>query len=49
MFTSTWFSRLLKAVAINIVEPTVIDASQSSILDPAIAQICPPVGAAAAE
>jgi hypothetical protein len=40
MFPSEGFPGLIQAATINIVEPAVVDAPKSSILNAAVAQIC---------
>jgi hypothetical protein len=45
MLASRRLPRLMQAVAVDIVQPTVIDASYTSILNTAVTQIGPSMGA----
>jgi len=48
-FTAGRLSRLLHTIPMNIIEPTMIDTSQTAILHPTLAEVHPSVGTAGAK
>ena len=44
-----WFARGLETPPMHIVEPAVVNASEASVLQAAIAQVCGPMGAVPAQ